>query len=138
KDTSHLQPHLNMPSIRLLIGLLLIVFNASLLRAADDAEEQFFESQVRPLLAAHCFECHGEKKQQGDLRLDRRQFVFEDGAAGVAVVPGDLKKSRLWQVVQFDEFDTQMPPTGKLPAEKIEILKKWIEAGAYWPEEAHA
>ncbi|QDT35246.1 PSD1 and planctomycete cytochrome C domain-containing protein [Thalassoglobus polymorphus] len=101
-------------------------------------QEQFFESHVRPLLAKHCFECHGEKKQQGELRLDRKQFVFEDGASGKAVVPGKLDESRLWAVVQFDEFDTQMPPTGKLPEKDLLILKKWIESGAYWPEEAHA
>ncbi len=131
-------PRLTMSSLRLSTILLLLLANISLLFAADDEKEQFFESQVRPLLAAHCFECHGEKKKQGDLRLDRKQFVFEEGDAGVAVVPGDLNKSRLWQVVQYDESDTQMPPTGKLPPEKIEILKRWIEAGAYWPAEAHA
>lgn len=126
-----------MSSLRLKLIVPLLLANTSLLVAAEDEKEKFFETQVRPLLAAHCFECHGEKKKQGDLRLDRRQFVFEKGDAGVAVVPGDLKQSRLWQVVQYDEFDTQMPPTGKLPPDKIEILKNWIETGAYWPVEAH-
>lgn len=102
---------------------------------AEDSQEVYFENQVRPLLAEHCFTCHGEKKQQGELRLDRRKFVFAEGAAGTAVVPGKLDESRLWQVVQYDEFDIQMPPSGKLSNEKIGVLKKWIESGAYWPEE---
>lgn len=104
--------------------------------ALDEQQEKFFENEVRPLLAANCFECHGEKKQQGELRLDRRKDVFEENAAGVAVVPNSLEQSRLWQVVQYDELDTQMPPSGKLAPEKLAILKKWIESGAYWPEEA--
>ena len=27
-----------------------------------------------------------------------------------------------------------MPPTGKLPADEIELLTKWVESGAVWPE----
>ncbi len=103
-----------------------------------DDQVHFFESKVRPLLAEHCFECHNGKKKQGDLRLDRKQFVFEEGAAGIAVVPKKLDESRLWEVIQYDELDTQMPPTGKLPESKIAILKTWIESGAYWPDEAPA
>lgn len=127
-----------MPDTRLLVYVAVIVHCTISVSAADEQQEKYFETEVRPLLAAHCFECHGEKKQQGELRLDRRKFIFEENAAGVAVVPNNLKKSRLWEVIQYDEFDTQMPPSGKLPPEKIEILKKWIESGAYWPEEAHA
>ncbi|MEX2026097.1 MAG: c-type cytochrome domain-containing protein, partial [Pirellulaceae bacterium] len=40
--------------------------------AATPEQEQFFESQVRPLLAAKCLECHGDKKQESGLRLDSR------------------------------------------------------------------
>ena len=28
-----------------------------------------FESQVRPILAEHCFGCHGDEKRKGGLRL---------------------------------------------------------------------
>src|SRR4051812_9195784 len=40
---------------------------------ADDADTEFFEKQVRPLLVARCQQCHGEKKQEGGLRLDYRK-----------------------------------------------------------------
>lgn len=109
---------------------------ATCLPANDAEHEQFFETQVRPLLANRCFECHNQQKQQGEVRLDRKRFVFEEGAAGTAVVPGQLGESRLWQVIQYSDTDTQMPPAGKLAAEEIAILKRWIEAGAWWPEEA--
>ncbi|MEW4488795.1 PSD1 and planctomycete cytochrome C domain-containing protein [Thalassoglobus sp. JC818] len=105
---------------------------------ASEEQEVFFESKVRPLLAEHCFGCHNAEKQQGGLRLDRRQFVFEDGPAGKIVVPQNASESRLWQVLQYDEFDIQMPPKARLKGEQLAILKQWIEAGAYWPEDAPA
>lgn len=114
---------------------ILMLFRGLVGFAADSDQEKFFETEVRPLLAQHCFECHREKKKQGDLRLDRKRDVFAASPSGQAVVPGKLNESRLWQVVQYSEFDTQMPPTGKLSAEKLEIFRKWIETGAFWPEE---
>ena len=38
---------------------------------------EFFERQVRPVLAQHCWECHGEKKQEAGLRLDSRRQPCE-------------------------------------------------------------
>lgn len=103
---------------------------------AENEQEQFFETHVRPLLIERCIGCHGAEKQQGELRLDHRQYVLNEGANGTAVVPGNLDESRLWQVIQYDEFDVQMPPAGKLKDNEIEILRSWIESGAFWPEEA--
>jgi hypothetical protein len=36
-----------------------------------------FQKTVQPFLAKHCLECHGEKKQSGDVRLD----LFQDATA---------------------------------------------------------
>src|SRR5687768_13575436 len=38
-------------------------------RAISAEDLEFFEKKIRPLLAANCFECHGEKKQEAGLRL---------------------------------------------------------------------
>ena len=38
----------------------------------DVAAVEFFEKNVRPVLAEHCFSCHGPKRQQAGLRLDSR------------------------------------------------------------------
>ncbi len=124
--------------IRFITTLVLVQLCSSLILAEDakQAQEQFFETKVRPLLATHCFNCHNDKKQQGDLRLDRKVHVFKGNASGPIIVPGKLDESRLWQVVQYNELDTQMPPEGKLKDEEIQLLKTWIEQGAYWPEEA--
>src|SRR5690242_5684760 len=52
------------------------------------ADREFFESKVRPVLANHCFECHGPTKQKAGLRLDSRAAVLKGGESGLAVVPG--------------------------------------------------
>ncbi len=109
------------------------IATSSLAKASDD---EFFETKIRPLLAARCFECHGEKKQQGDVRLDQRAAVFEDGPAGTLVVPSNPAESRLLQVIAHDPNDTQMPPKGKLPPEEIALLTEWVNRGAAWPESA--
>src|SRR5262245_45588147 len=49
---------------------------------------EFFEQKIRPILADHCFPCHGEKKQKGGLRLDSRAAMLTGGDSGPVLVPG--------------------------------------------------
>src|SRR5687767_2055055 len=62
---------------------------------------QFFETKVRPVLAANCFGCHGPKKQRGDLRLDSRAGMLEGGDTGPAIVPGKPGDSLLLKAVHY-------------------------------------
>ena len=96
-------------------------------------QETFFEQKVRPLLVRRCTECHGDKKQEGEVRLDSGVAVLRPSSSGSPVVPGKPDESRLLQVVAYKADDTQMPPAGKLPEEEIAILKTWVETGAFWP-----
>ena len=45
-----------------------------------------FHAEIQPILAETCFNCHGEKKQKGELRLDARAFAFKGGHDGAAIV----------------------------------------------------
>ncbi len=92
----------------------------------------FFESRVRPVLAAHCVECHGPKSQEAGLRLDSGPAVLRGGDSGPVIVPGVPERSRLVTAIRYAE-DVQMPPDGKLPPEMIEDLVRWVQEGAYWP-----
>src|SRR5687768_7904609 len=65
----------------------------------DAAGLKFFETKIRPLLAEHCHECHGPKKQKAELRLDNLPFILQGGEGGPAVVPGDAENSRLMLAV---------------------------------------
>jgi hypothetical protein len=97
---------------------------------------EFFEKQVRPLLVQHCQECHGAKKQEAGLRLDNRGGLRKGTDSGPVVVDGNVDGSRLIQVLSHSPNDTQMPPKGKLPDDQIAVLRKWIELGSPWPDDA--
>jgi len=103
--------------------------------AAKASAIRHFESLVRPLLAAKCFQCHDDKKQKGDLRLDSRAALLLGGASGPAVVPGDESKSLFIKAISYEDKDLQMPPKGKLSDEEIAILTQWVKSGAVWPGE---
>ena len=103
---------------------------------ADDAGIEYFEKQVRPMLVARCYECHSgkAKRLEGKLRLDSLAAALAGGETGPAVVPGKPKESLLVDAINYGEL-YQMPPKGKLPAEEIAVLTKWVEMGAPWPKE---
>jgi mono/diheme cytochrome c family protein len=98
---------------------------------------EFFEAQVRPVLVEQCLACHGDKKQQGGLRLDTRGAMLKGNETGAAITPGDPSQSRLVQVLKYATDDIQMPPAGKLADEQIAAITKWVELGAPWPETDH-
>jgi len=120
-----------------ILGLMTAGLVESRIANAEDPapaeQEAFFERTVRPILVARCFECHGEKKQEGGLRLDSRTSLLHAGDNGPAIVVGKADESRLMQVVGY-EGDTKMPPKGKLPDDEIAALRTWITQGAVFPE----
>src|SRR5918993_1849013 len=93
----------------------------------------FFETRIRPLLAANCQACHGETATAG-LRVDSREGLLRGGETGPAVVPGDPEKSALLKVIQHAEGFPRMPRgRAKLPAADIDAVAQWIREGALWP-----
>ncbi len=103
--------------------------------AADPGQLEFFEKQVRPLLAQHCYECHSvqSEKLQAGLLMDSRASLLEGGDSGEALVPGDPESSLIIEAVHYESYE--MPPKGKLSDQEIQILEKWVEMGAPWPDE---
>lgn len=102
----------------------------------DAAQVKFFETEIRPLLAESCYECHGPDKQKGGLRLDHIDFIKAGGEdLGAAVTAKDVEGSPLMVAVRYEDSDLEMPPDGRLPEAKIELLRKWIAMGAPWPDE---
>src|ERR1043166_8727887 len=95
-----------------------------------------FTGEVRPLLEQHCIKCHGPEKQKGGLRLDSREGAFKPGESGErAIVPGDAAKSRLIKLVSSQDDNERMPSRGQpLARAEIDLLSRWINAGAAWPE----
>ncbi|MCC6512325.1 MAG: hypothetical protein IT423_24720, partial [Pirellulaceae bacterium] len=126
-------------------GLFLQRAQAQLLTPGNPPSKQptrlSYNRDVLPILADHCFACHGFDKgsRQAGLRLD----AFEHAVALLpskhyAIVPGKLAESQLVKRIESHDADQRMPPidSGKpLSVDQIQILKQWIAEGATY--EAH-
>ncbi|MCX6889817.1 MAG: DUF1549 domain-containing protein [Verrucomicrobia bacterium] len=113
--------------------LAILALGTSSLAAADlkPADLEFFESKIRPVLVAECYECHDAKKQKGDLRLDYRDGLLKGGEEGASIVPGDAKKSILIQSMDHSHETLQMPKKRpKLDANIVADFIEWINRGA--------
>jgi hypothetical protein len=101
--------------------------------AVSPEAAEFFEKNVRPVLAESCFTCHGPKLQQAGLRVDNLASLIKGTDGGkTALVPGDPDKSLLIQVLSHTG-SVKMPPQGKLPQKSIDALTAWVKMGAPWP-----
>ena len=96
-------------------------------------QEAFFERQVWPLLSGKCLKCHGgEAKVASEFYVTSRAAVLRGGELGPAV---DLKRpddSQLLQAVRYEGL--QMPPSGKLGADEVAVLARWVREGLPWPK----
>ncbi|HEX7896711.1 MAG TPA: PSD1 and planctomycete cytochrome C domain-containing protein [Planctomycetota bacterium] len=105
----------------------------TLLTAPQDPAPVDFARDVRPLFARRCLECHGPAKRKGGLRLDLRSEALRGGDNGPALAPA----GHLWVRVNSADPDEQMPPKGdRLTAGELDLLRRWLAAGAPWPEDA--
>jgi mono/diheme cytochrome c family protein len=121
--------------VRWLASLLFALALPCLARAAEATpqQEEFFEKQVRPVLAEHCWKCHGPTKQESELRLDSPAAMARGGASGEKLLSANAGESYLLKVVKH-EGDVKMPPESKLSDEQIASLAGWISQGAPWPK----
>ncbi|MEZ5943910.1 MAG: DUF1553 domain-containing protein [Planctomycetaceae bacterium] len=102
----------------------------------SDAGEIDYYRDVQPILEAHCYDCHQGGKAQGGLRINEHQSMLAGGESEEpAIVPGKVDESALIQRITSDDEITVMPPKGDpLSTEEIDVLKRWINAGAAWPQ----
>jgi hypothetical protein len=100
-----------------------------------DAQDVDFVRDVRPIFVEHCYACHSGIEQESGLRLDLKGAALKGGDNhGPDIVPGDVDTSPLLGFVQSKDPDRRMPPDYALESMQIEILKRWIEQGAVWPD----
>jgi hypothetical protein len=93
-----------------------------------------FERDVKPILAAKCFKCHGGDSTKSGFDVRTEAAIRAGGDTGPAVVNGDPANSQLFEMVS----NGTMPPgkATKLTADELAILKRWIEAGTPSDEDA--
>ncbi|MEM1443065.1 MAG: c-type cytochrome domain-containing protein [Verrucomicrobiota bacterium] len=117
-------------------SIFLIIFFLSALPGSSPGRESLnFNRDIRPILSAKCFSCHGPDSQDrdADYRLDTREDAFADLGGYAAIVPGKPKESELiYRITTDDDSDLMPPPKHKNPLtpEEIDLLTRWIEEGA--------
>ncbi len=123
--------------------LIMSIIVGSLLCCGAEAQDidshgvEFFEKRIRPVLAEHCYQCHGPaaKRVEANLRIDSLAGLFKGGDRGPAISADEKTQSLLLSAIQYDELE--MPPDGKLPDRVIADFKTWIDAGMPAPKSFH-
>ena len=96
-----------------------------------------FIADIYPVFEARCHSCHGPERQLGEFRLDSRAVALHGGLSAPNIVPGDAGRSALFQRISGAGGLNAMPMAGdRLSAAQIEMVRRWIEQGAHWPEGA--
>jgi hypothetical protein len=93
-----------------------------------------FNRDIRPILARHCLACHGGVKRTSGLNLAFRASAMVQAESGErAIVAGDSEASELVRRIISSGGD-RMPPEGEsLSQDEVDLLRRWIDAGARWP-----
>jgi hypothetical protein len=99
-----------------------------------------FLRDVRPILEARCFECHGSRKQESGLQMDRTTALLEGGNSGPGILPGNSAESLLVEAIRGGgERITKMPPRGPaLTDAEVATITRWIDEGASAPADEPA
>src|SRR6185437_1262768 len=124
-----------MPVLHRCPGLIVLSLFAVLLAGSVPAAEPLdYDRQVKPILKARCYACHGALKQKAGLRLDTGASIRRGGDGGPAVVSGQSAESPLIERVTASDSAERMPPEGSpLTAEQVGLLRAWIDQGARSP-----
>lgn len=95
-----------------------------------------FASEIWPILEARCHRCHSSQLVRGGLRLDSRAGAERGGYSGDPLLSPDLEKNGLYLRLTTEEIDLRMPlGEDALSDHEIDLVRRWIEGGAEWPEE---
>ncbi|MBT5377762.1 MAG: DUF1553 domain-containing protein [Opitutae bacterium] len=103
----------------------------SLAQGKKDALRHADYNQVKTLLAAKCYSCHGVLKQKAKLRLDTRHLMLKSEV----IIPGKAAESLLIKKILEEEEDRMPPPEDGAPLkpDEIALLRRWIDDGAKAP-----
>ena len=102
---------------------------------SGEAGTRFFESKVRPILAEHCYRCHGPDSGEGKarLRVDSLESLLRGGVSGPAIVRGEPDQSLLILAVRHDGRRVDAARRRSSREAEIDALAAWVKMGAPWP-----
>lgn len=93
-----------------------------------------YESDILPILAEHCIDCHGPDTSEAALRLDTMLAALKGGDSGEAtVVPGASDRSYLVARITHSDPSKRMPPdSAAISDDQIAALQQWINHAPAW------
>jgi len=113
----------------------LFTFAAASSALAQGEAKPDFVKDVQPILRKNCYACHGPGLQTSGFRLDHGPSALKGGYSGASIKPGDSANSALIHRVAGERGAPVMPPGGqRLSAADVQTLRRWIDAGAQFPE----
>jgi uncharacterized protein DUF1553/uncharacterized protein DUF1549/cytochrome c len=114
----------------LVVGSVGLSFAQVFSQEKQGAEAISFDRDIRPILSAKCYRCHGEQVQKGELALHTPEGIRKGGESGEILVPGKAAESRLFELTSTGE----MPSDKKNPLTSAEIalVRRWIDGGAHF------
>lgn len=121
-----------------LVALTIVAGWVSNANAEAVASTSFYIEHIKPLLAEKCVSCHGPLEQHSGLRLDAGKLIHEFAEETDLILPDRVEASELLLRVTHPEEDVRMPPSGEgtaLDEHEIDLLRRWIETGADFPED---
>lgn len=101
------------------------------------AQDEYFASYIKPILAARCVSCHRGQDAPAGLSLVQRSGLYAPRKKARAyVVPGNPEASLLLTSIDYGGSHPRTSPlvTGALTDMEMGALHEWIEDGAYWPD----
>ena len=133
RSTLQLKTMIKSP-VTLVLFMLLVIHQQVLLVGAAEADKVDFAREVRPILARHCFACHGpdQGQRKAKLRLDQKADAFADRGGWSPVFAGNVGESEIIARITSHDKDEVMPPGGpekRLKPEEIATLSRWIGQG---------
>jgi len=102
---------------------------------APAAQPIDFARDIKPVLASHCFKCHGDERPKSGFRLTSREGALKGGSHGVDIFLGKSAQSPLVHYVARLVPDLEMPPTDRgepLTREEVALVRAWIDQGVSW------
>lgn len=104
---------------------------AEKIRTISDVENAvLYDAVIQPILEARCYDCHSSRKQKGDLRLDKKEFIMRGGKNGSVLQDGPADSSTLYKrlILPLEDED-HMPPNEKpqLSSSEIALIQYWVE-----------
>lgn len=112
-----------------------LVLAATPLFAAGEQPVDFV-TQIKPILADRCVECHNSETILGELNLQSRESTMRKRNSGPVIVPKEPDKSSFLHVLVLPEGERKaMPATGhRIAKAEVDIIRRWIAEGAPWPD----